>query len=72
MKTETRIKRYAFITLLMVLILLSVSIALITYRYYGVVARGILGLVLMYLLFFLVDTQIWMCRLTLFYWTLKR
>lgn len=52
MRRDTRIKRYAFITLLMVLVLLSVSIAFVTYRYYGVVARGISGLVLLYLLFF--------------------
>jgi len=52
MKTEIRIKRYAFITLLISLVLLSVSIAFVTYRYYGVVARGILGLILTYLLFF--------------------
>jgi|SRR5687768_8697190 hypothetical protein len=52
MKTETRIKRYAFITLLISLVVLSVSIAFVTYRYYGVVARGILGIFLTYLLFF--------------------
>ena len=52
MKTEIRRKRYAFITLLISLVLLSVSIAFVTYRYYGVVARGILGLILTYLLFF--------------------
>ena len=38
--------------MLIVLVLLSVSIAFITYRYYGVVVRGILGLILTYLLFF--------------------
>ena len=52
MKTEMRTKRYVFVTLLVGLVLLSVSIALITYRYYGVVARGILGLVMLYLLYF--------------------
>jgi hypothetical protein len=52
MKTETRIKRYAFIALLIVLILISISVAFITYRYYGVVARGITGLVMLYLLFY--------------------
>ena len=52
MKTATQIKRYAFITLLIVLVLLSIFIAFVTYRYYGVVARGILGLILTYLLFF--------------------
>lgn len=44
MKTEIRIRKYALMSLLVILILLSVSIALITYRYYGVVARGVLGL----------------------------
>lgn len=38
--------------LLTILILLSVTIALITYRYYGVVARGILGIILIYLLYY--------------------
>ena len=52
MKTEIRIRKYAFITLLIVLVLLSLFIAFITYRYYGAVARGITGLVLLYLLFF--------------------
>ena len=52
MKTENRIKRYAFIALLIILILLSISIAFITYRYYSVVARGITGFVLLYLLFY--------------------
>ena len=52
MKTGNQIKRYAFITLLIVLVLLSVSIAFVTYRYYGIVARGISGLVLIYLLFY--------------------
>jgi len=37
---------------LTVVILLSVSIALITYRNYGVVARGISGFVMLYLLYF--------------------
>ena len=52
MNTETRIKRYAFITLLISLVVLSVSLAFVTYRYYGVVARGILGIFFTYLLFF--------------------
>lgn len=39
-------------SLLTVVLLLSVSIALITYRYYGVVARGITGLVMLYSLYF--------------------
>ncbi len=52
MKTGIQIKKYAFIILLIVLVLLSIFIAFITYRYYGVVARGITGLVMLYLLFF--------------------
>ena len=51
MRTEIRKKRYAWIALLIVLVSLSVFIAGISYRYYGIVARGILGLVLLYLLF---------------------
>ena len=52
MKTGIQTKKYAFIALLIVLVLLSIFIAFITYRYYGVVARGITGLVMLYLLFF--------------------
>jgi hypothetical protein len=52
MKTEIRIRKYAFITLLIVLVLLSLFIAFITYRYYGVLARGITGLVMLCLLYF--------------------
>jgi len=52
MKTANRIKRYALIALLIALFLLTLFTALVTYRYYGVVARGILGLVLLYLLYF--------------------
>jgi hypothetical protein len=52
MKKEFPKKRYALSVLLIILGLLGVSIALITYRYYGVIARGILGLVLLYLLYF--------------------
>ena len=52
MQTEIRIRKYAFITLLIVLVLLSIFIAFITYRYYAVVARGITGLVMLYLLYF--------------------
>lgn len=36
-------KRYIFLTFLTVVILLSVPIALLSYIYYGIVARGILG-----------------------------
>src|SRR5262245_251127 len=53
MKTETRIRRYALIVLLIGLFLLSGYIAYITYQY-SIIVRGILGLVLMYLLFFFV------------------
>ena len=52
MKIGNQVKKYAFITLLIGLVLLSVFIAFITYRYYGVVTRGITGLVTLYLLFF--------------------
>ena len=52
MKTTISIKRYAWIALLIVVVLLSVAIAVISYRYYGIVARGISGMILIYLLFF--------------------
>jgi hypothetical protein len=51
MDIGTRTKRYAFITVLILIVLLSLCIAFLTYRYYGFVARGILGIVLLYLLF---------------------
>lgn len=54
MKTGIQTKRYALIALLIVLFLLSVFIAFITYRYYDVVVKGILGIVLLYLSFFFV------------------
>src|SRR5688572_7503550 len=44
-----RLKKYTLIALLIFLSLLSVYLAFLTYRYYGVVARGI---VLMYSLIF--------------------
>jgi hypothetical protein len=52
MKIGIQIKRYAVIALLIVLFLFGVFMAFITYRYYSIIARGILGLVLIYLLFF--------------------
>ena len=52
MKTGIQIKGYALIAVLIVLFLLTLLTALVTYRYYGVVARGISGLVLLYLLYF--------------------
>ena len=52
MKIETPIKRYAFIVLLMSLFLVTLFTAVLIYQYYGVVARGILGLVMLYLLYF--------------------
>jgi len=52
MKTTISIKRYAWIALLIVVVLLSVAIAVISYRYYGIVARGISGMILIYLLFY--------------------
>jgi hypothetical protein len=52
MKTGFRLNRYTLIALLVALFLLGVYIAFITYRHYGIQVRGILGLVLIYLLFF--------------------
>jgi len=52
MKTGIQIKRYTLIALLTILFLLGIGTAFLTYRYYGVVVRGITGLVLMYLLFY--------------------
>ena len=44
-------KRYSFIALLVLVALLSLCIAFLTYRYYGFIVRGILGAVLLYVLF---------------------
>ena len=52
MKTGARIKEYAFIALLICVFLLSGYTAFLTYRYYGIVARGVVGLVLIYRLIF--------------------
>jgi hypothetical protein len=52
MKTGIRIKRYALIALWVVLVSLGVSLAFVSYRHYGIIARGISGVVLMYLLFY--------------------
>jgi ABC-type Fe3+-siderophore transport system permease subunit len=52
MKTENQIKRYTLIALLIVLLLFTIFVASVTYRYYGIVARGILGIVMWYLLYF--------------------
>ena len=51
MKTELQIKRYSLIALLIALFLLTLFTALVIYRNYGVVARGILGFVMLYLLY---------------------
>jgi hypothetical protein len=51
MKTESKIKRYSLIAILIALFLLTFFIALVIYRYYDVVVRGILGLIMLYLLY---------------------
>jgi hypothetical protein len=52
MKTGFPIQKYALSAFLVVLFLLGVFIAFLTYRYYSIVARGVLGIVSIYLLFF--------------------
>lgn len=52
METSTQTRKFIFLISLTIAILLSVPIGLITYRYYGVVARGVLGVVLLYLLYY--------------------
>lgn len=52
MKSDIQIKRFFLITSLIVLYTLVMLTGLITYRYYRVIAEGILGLATMYLLFF--------------------
>ncbi len=52
MKKEILTKRYVLIAILIVLFLFTLFIAFVAYRYYGVVARGILGLAMWYLLYF--------------------
>ena len=51
METGLQIKKYAFLTLLIAVVIFSVVMAFIIYRYYGVLARGITGFVMLYLLF---------------------
>src|SRR5262245_11733653 len=51
MKTESKIRRYSLIAILITLFLLTLFTAFVIYRYYDVVARGILGLVVLYLLY---------------------
>jgi len=50
MKTN-QLNKYILIALLIVLVLFSVYVAFITYRHYSILARGTVGLVLLYLLF---------------------
>jgi lipopolysaccharide export LptBFGC system permease protein LptF len=47
MNTGARIRRYAFVASLIVVTLLSMYVAIQTYRNYGIVARGILGIVVL-------------------------
>jgi len=54
MKTEIPIKRYILIATIIISFLMSSFIAFITYRHYGIVARGISGFVLLYLLFYFI------------------
>jgi hypothetical protein len=51
MESSTGIKRYAFIALLILVVLLSLCTAFFAYRYYSFIVRGILGVVFLYLLF---------------------
>ena len=51
MKVETQAKRFALLALLVLVVLLSLGTAFLTYRYYSFIVRGILGVVLLYLLF---------------------
>ena len=51
MENGVQIKKYAFLILLIVLVLFSIFMSFITYSYYGVLARGITGIVMLYLLF---------------------
>jgi uncharacterized membrane protein YfcA len=52
MKMRNLIKRYSFISLLIILAVLSILTAVITYRYYAYIARGIVGFVMLYLLYY--------------------
>jgi hypothetical protein len=52
-----QLKRYVVIVLSIVIFFVSIYLAFITYRNYGVVARGISGLVLIYLLFFFIKNS---------------
>jgi len=52
MKNNIQIKRYILLASLIALYILTVSIAFITHRYYGIITKGVLGVATMYLLFF--------------------
>jgi hypothetical protein len=52
METGNKIQKYILSTLLIILFLLGVCLAFLAYRYYGAIARGILGIAMLYLMFF--------------------
>jgi uncharacterized membrane-anchored protein YitT (DUF2179 family) len=52
MKSRTQINRYILIAVLVVLVSFGISLAFFVYRNYGVIARGVSGIALLFLLFF--------------------
>jgi uncharacterized membrane-anchored protein YitT (DUF2179 family) len=52
MKSRIQVKRYILIVVLVVLISFSISLAFFVYRNYAVIARGVSGIALLFLLFF--------------------
>jgi hypothetical protein len=52
MKSRIQNNKYILIVVLVALVLFSISIAFFVYRNYGVIARGISGIALLFLLFF--------------------
>ena len=54
MQKKFQLRKYVAIAFSIILFSLSIYLAFVTYRHYGVVVRGISGIVLSYLLFFFI------------------
>jgi len=52
MKNNNQVKRYLLVASLIGLFILTLLVAFVAYKYFGVVAKGILGITTMYLLFY--------------------
>jgi hypothetical protein len=54
MKDDSKVYRYVLIVFLICLYILTMYVSLTAYRYYQIVAQGLVGLASMYLLFYFV------------------